>query len=193
MITYKIDEKIYINLTNRCSNNCEFCVRINDSYSDYSLWLKEEPTSAEVIAELGDLAGVPEVVFCGYGEPLYRLESIIEISEYVHKLGKKTRLNSNGQASLIIGSGVAERLKGKIDTVSISLNASDATKYQKICQCEFGEAGFTSLIEFAKDCKEHIGDVRLSIVDVVGKEEIVRAQALADSIGVKLKVREYIA
>ncbi len=192
MITYKIEDKTYINLTNRCSNSCNFCVRINDSYKDYALWLEKEPTSAEVIAELGDLSDATEVVFCGYGEPLYRIDSIIEIADYVHSKGKKTRLNTNGQASLIVGAGVAERLQGKIDTVSISLNASNAAKYQDICHCEFGEAGFQSLLDFAVECKKYVGRVKLSIVDVVGAEEVALAKALASSIGVELKVRSYI-
>lgn len=192
MITYRIDNKIYLNLTNRCSNNCEFCVRINDSYRDYELWLDKEPTADEVISELGDITGADEVVFCGYGEPLYRMDAIPVICDYVHSKNKKTRLNTNGQASLIARDGVAEKLAGKIDTVSISLNAATAKGYQAICHSQFGEQAFDSIIEFAVDCKKYIPNVKLSIVDVVGEEEVNRARILAESIGVKLRVRQYI-
>lgn len=192
MITYRIKEKIYINLTNRCSNACNFCVRINDSYSEYDLWLQHEPTADEVIAELGDMDGSTEVVFCGYGEPLYRLDAIIPISEYVHTKGKKTRLNTNGQARGICGEGVAQKLAGRIDTVSISLNAADAKSYQDICHSVFGEQGFYDLIQFAKECKNFVPRVVFTIVDIVGAEQIDKAKEIAAEAGVELRVRPYI-
>lgn len=190
--SYRIGNKLYINLTNRCSNSCEFCVRNTDSYKEYSLWLSHEPTVEEVINSLDGLDTAEEVVFCGYGEPIYRLEAIIEICDYVHRFGKKTRLNTNGQGNLILGYDVPPKLKGKIDTVSISLNASDAKKYQEICRSEFGEKSFYALLDFAKACKEYVPRVVLSIVDCVGEEEVARAQEIADAIGVELRVRKYI-
>ena len=42
MIVYEIDNSVYINLTNKCSNACEFCVRTtSDEYMPYDLWLKK--------------------------------------------------------------------------------------------------------------------------------------------------------
>lgn len=192
MITYRIDNKIYINLTNRCSNACDFCVRIEDKYSDYSLWLKQEPTAEEVIAELGDMDGATEVVFCGYGEPLYRLDAILPISQYVHKMGKKTRLNTNGQAKGICGEGVPKKLAGYIDTISISLNAGDAQSYQAVCHSEFGEQAFQDLVDFGRECKAYIPRVIFSIVDVVGDEQIVKAKQIAQETGVELRIRPLI-
>lgn len=192
--SYPIDGKIYINLTNRCSNACDFCVRLNDSYSEHSLWLDKEPSTEEVINsfEKLDFEGTKEFVFCGYGEPTYKLQEIMEISEYLHKHGKITRLNTNGQADLIWGEEIAPKLKGYIDVVSISLNASSAKSYQDICHSEFGEKAFYSLLNFAKSCKESVPTVILSLVDVVGKEEVERAQELCDSLGIDLRVRAYI-
>lgn len=192
MITYRINDKIYINLTNRCSNACDFCVRINDSYSEYGLWLDKEPSAEDVIRELGDIDGASEVVFCGYGEPLYRLDAIVPVAEYAHAKGKRTRLNTNGQARGICGKGVAEKLAGHIDTVSISLNAGDAQSYQAVCHSEFGEQAFEDLIEFGKECKKVIPDVRFTIVDVVGEEQIEKAKKIAADAGIELKIRRYI-
>ena len=193
--SYSIDGKIYINLTNRCSNACDFCVRINDSYSKHSLWLEKEPTTEEVINSFDrlDFEGTKEFVFCGYGEPIYKLQEMLEISEYLHKHGKTTRLNTNGQADLIWGEEVAPKLKGYIDVVSISLNASNAKAYQDICHSEFGEKAFYSLLNFAKECKKYVPSVKLSLVDVVGEEEIKKAKELCDTLGIDLRVREYIA
>jgi TatD family-associated radical SAM protein len=192
MITYRINDKVYINLTNRCSNACDFCVRINDSYSQYNLWLDKEPSAEEVIRELGDLNDANEVVFCGYGEPLYRLDAILPIAEYAHSKGKKTRLNTNGQARGICGEGVADKLAGYIDTVSISLNAGDAKSYQAICHSRFGERAFQDLIDFGKECKKVIPSVRFSIVDVVGPEQIEKAKKISEEAGIELRIRPYI-
>jgi TatD family-associated radical SAM protein len=192
MITYRINDRIYINLTNRCSNACEFCVRIDDKYSDFNLWLEKEPTAEEIIAELGEMEGASEIVFCGYGEPLYRLDAIIPVSEYAHNKGKKTRINTNGQARHIAGEGVAQKLAGYIDTVSISLNAGDAKSYQAICHSQFGEQAFYDIIDFGRECKKYIHRVVFSIVDVVGEEQIEKARKIAEEVGAELRVRRYI-
>ncbi|MBQ8178519.1 MAG: radical SAM protein [Clostridia bacterium] len=193
--SYSIDGKIYINLTNRCSNACDFCVRVNDSYSEHSLWLDKEPTTEEVINSFQklDFDGTKEFVFCGYGEPTYKLKEILEISEYLHKHGKIVRLNTNGQADLIIGEQVAPKLKGYIDIISISLNASNAKAYQDICHSEFGEKAFYAMLNFAKECKEYVPVVKVSLVDVVGEEEIKKAIELCESIGIDLRIRAYIS
>ncbi len=193
MIVYKIDNTVYINLTNRCSNQCEFCVRTtSDVFEEFDLWLEKEPTTEEVILELKKYLDYNDFVFCGYGEPLYRLDSIVEIGEFLREKGKTVRLNTNGQADLIVGSGVAKRLKEAVDKVSISLNASTPTAYQSICHSEFGEKAFSSLINFAKECKENFIYVQLSIVDCIGVQEIEDCQKLADSINVPLKIRKFI-
>lgn len=192
MITYRINDRIYINLTNRCSNACEFCVRIDDKYSDFNLWLEKEPTAEEIIAELGEMEGASEIVFCGYGEPLYRLDAIIPVSEYAHNKGKKTRINTNGQARHIAGEGVAQKLAGYIDTVSISLNAGDAKSYQAICHSQFGEQAFYDIIDFGRECKKYIPRVVFSIVDVVGEEQIEKARKIAEEVGAELRIRRYI-
>ena len=192
--SYRIDDVVYINLTNKCSNACEFCVRVTDSYKEYSLWLESEPTVQDVINSLDkvDVDSAKEVVFCGYGEPTYKLEIMLELCDYFHSIGKKTRLNTNGQGSLIMGYNIAEKFKGKLDTVSISLNATDAKKYQELCHSEFGESSFYALIDFAKECKKYVPYVKFSIVDVIGEEEIKKSKEIADAVGVELRVREFI-
>ncbi len=194
-IVYRIDNKLYINLTNRCSNRCIFCVRnIKKEYESYSLWLNKEPTADEVIKELDKSLApdIEQVVFCGYGEPLYRLDAIVEICKYLKKKQVSTRINTNGQASLIVGEGVAERLVGFVDKVSISLNATTAEKYQEICKCRFGEDAFFSLLQFADDLVRVGIKVVFSVVSTIGEEEIKKAKEIADVHGAVLRVRTYI-
>ena len=194
-IPYVYGDKIYLNLTNKCSNNCEFCIRRNnDGLLDYYLWLDKEPTADEVIADLEkyELDKYDEAVFCGFGEPLYAIDVLIETADWLKAHGVKTRLNTNGQAGLISGPDTALKLKGRIDTVSISLNASDAEKYQKICHCKFNEEGFFEMLRFAVQCKKEGIRTVLSVVDVIGEEEVEKCRKVAKNVGVDFRVRTYV-
>ena len=112
--------------------------------------------------------------------------------DYLKSKGKKTRINTNGQAELIIGAGVPEKLKGRIDTVNVSLNATSAKAYQDLCHSEFGEKAFYAMLDFAKACKQYVPRVVLSVVDVVGEDEIAKAHEIAKALGVELRVRHYV-
>ena len=194
---YVLDGKIYLNLTNKCSNGCDFCVR-NERASYYGnyLWLqKGEPTAAQVIAQingLGDLSRFKEAVFCGFGEPTYRMDVIVEVADFLHEKGLSVRLNTNGQGNLINKRDIIPELVGKIDLVNVSLNASCYEKYQKICRSMFREAGFDGMVEFAKNCKRQGVAVRFSIVDCIGEEEVEACKRLAQSVNVPLYIRNYI-
>lgn len=192
-IKYVIGDVAYLNITNRCSNKCTFCIRNNhDGIENYRLWLDKEPTVNEILESLKDVENYKEVVFCGFGEPMYRIDDVVLIADYIHSKGVKTRINTNGQASLISGDNVAKKLQGKIDTINISLNETTAQKYQEICQSVFGEAAYYSMIDFARECAKYVPRVILSIVDIVGEDSIKRAKKIAEDLGVELRVRTLI-
>ena len=194
---YTLDGNLYINLTNKCSNACDFCVRNERSsyYGNY-LWLKNgDPTVEKVIAAangFGDLSRFKEVVFCGFGEPTYKVAEMVALCDFFHEKGLKTRLNTNGQGNLINKRDIVPDLKDKIDFVNISLNASCYEKYQPICRSQFKEAGFEGMIEFAKLCRRNGVNCRFSIVDCIGEEEVAACKCLADSVKIPLYVRKYI-
>ena len=193
-----LDGNLYVNLTNKCSNGCSFCVR-NERTSYYGnyLWLRHgEPTAEKVIAaanSMGDLTKYNEAVFCGFGEPTYRVAEMVELCDYFHEKGLKTRLNTNGQGNLINKRDIVPELKGKIDLVNVSLNASCFEKYQPICRSQFGESGFSGMIEFAKRCRQKGVACRFSVVDCIGEAEVEACKRLADSVKIPLYVRKYIA
>lgn len=190
--TYQIGNNLYINLTNRCSNRCTFCVREGKTaYEGYELWLDEEPGAETVIAQIGDPKRYREIVFCGFGEPTYRLETMLEICDYVH-LGKgKTRLNTNGHGNLINGKNIAPLLAGKLDGVNISLNAPDEASYRATCRPVLAGA-YAGLLEFAAACKAAGVNCWFSVVDCIGEEGVKRCRKIADDAGIPLRVREYI-
>ncbi|MEG2116093.1 MAG: TatD family nuclease-associated radical SAM protein [Clostridia bacterium] len=190
-ITYEIDNNLYINLTNKCTNACVFCVRNSDTYEGYYLWLDREPTVAEVIASAGDVSKYNDIVFCGYGEPTFRVDAMVELGKYYRSLGKFVRVNTNGHGNKINNRNIAPELVGALDLVSISLNQSDKAKYQEICRSKYGEEAFDILIDFAKDCVKAGLSTQFSIVDVEGVD-VAACQKLSDDLQIPLRVRDYI-
>lgn len=196
IITYRIKDSLYVNMTNRCSNRCEFCIRnFEDGISDSgSLWLDREPTVDEVCDSIKEnVKDCKEIVFCGYGEPMMRLDDILEVIRRVKPTVKVPfRVNTNGQADLIHGRKTAPELKGLLDTVSISLNAPTAVEYDDVCHSDYGVKAFDALIEYAKDCMNYVPNVVFSVVDCMDKDDIEKCRAIADKAGVTFRVREMI-
>ena len=195
-ICYVLENTLYINLTNRCSNRCSFCVRDKDcGIGDVNLWLDREPTIDEIIADIDQFNpdNFKEVVFCGYGEPTIRLEELLLAAKHIKEnYHVPVRINTNGQADLMHAERVPPKLSGLIDKVSISLNAKNKEEYQAICQSVYGEESFDALIKFAKDCTEYVPEVIMSVVDVLPKEDIEECRKIANRAGAKLRVRSLI-
>lgn len=195
-ILYTYGGQLYINLTNRCPCACTFCVRSQTKGlgSADNLWLEEEPSLEQVKEALDgyDLSQFDEVVFCGYGEPTCALERMIEVADEIHRRSSiSVRLNTNGLGDLIHRKRIAPLLKGHIDVVSISLNAPNEEEYLQVTGPRFGKGSFEALLQFTRDCKVQELDTRLTVVDVIGEKAIEESKALAQSLGVVLRVRQY--
>ena len=196
-ITYTGKNSIYVNMTNRCPCDCVFCLRHNKDhvFEADSLWLEREPTVKEICDSIDtwDLEKYDEIVFCGYGEPTERLDDLLEVASYVKSKGKiKTRINTNGLTDLIYEDKVAHKLKGLIDTVSISLNATNKVDYLKLVRPKFGIDSYDAMLSFAKDCTKYVPEVIMTVVDVVtSKEEQERSREICESIGATLRIRPY--
>lgn len=194
-IVYPYQGHLYVNMTNRCTNRCRFCIRYTPSGVDgLDLWLEHEPETAEIIEalEAQNFRQADQVVFCGYGEPLLRAEQLIAAARYIKENSNAlVRINTNGHANRYFGKDITPELAGLVDVISISLNAKNGKEYHEICQCDYGEEGFTALLDFAAKAKEHVPHVVLSVVDVIGKEDIEVCRKIAEDIGVEFRVREY--
>lgn len=190
ILTYTIGDKLYLNCTNRCTCNCAFCIR-KKSGVGYNLWLDREPEAREVIAALGDPGRFSEVVFCGYGEPLIRLDLVKEVASYIKSnFTLPVRINTNGHADLIHGQGSALGLRGLVDQINISLNAHDSRTYQEICRPSFGEKAYQAMISFARSCVGVIPEITLSVVEWPGVD-LERCREVAEELGVGFRVRQY--
>ena len=151
-IAYRIRNSLYLNITNRCSNRCSFCAKFDDfTVKGHNLLLDGEPSFEEVMAAVGKPLGIDEIVFCGYGEPLLRLELVKQLAAELKKLGYLIRINTDGQANLAHGRDILPELAGLVDSISVSLNAADAATYSKICNTPFGDAGFSGVCAILKN------------------------------------------
>lgn len=197
-ITYEVGNALYINITNRCSNHCDFCIRNNGdgAYGSESLWLSQEPSREEILSAVRSrrLSDYEELVFCGYGEPTERLEDMIWVARELKKeFLVKIRVNTNGHSSLLLGRDTAPMYQNVIDTVSISLNAPNAEEYDKMCHSKFGKAAYAGLLDFAKRVKQYVPHVVLTVVDsALTPEGIAACREIAKETGVPLRVRHYI-
>ena len=197
-IKYKGRNAVYVNMTNKCPCSCTFCLRHNKDYvfDADSLWLEREPSVKEVCDSIDgwDLSKYDEVVFCGYGEPTERLDELLEVADYIKAKDRSTkiRINTNGLADLIHGEKTAHKLKGLIDTVSISLNATNKEDYFKIVRPKFGMDSYDAMLAFTRDCVAYVPEVVMTVVDVVTtKEEQERSRKICESTGATFRIRPY--
>lgn len=196
-ILYKVNNNLYVNLTNKCPYACTFCLRQTMDRIGESdrLWLEREPSVEEVKNEFAkfDLTQFDEVVFCGFGEPTERFDAIKEIAAFVkEKYGKKIRINTNGVGNLINGRNIAPEMSGLIDIVSISLNNPVKKEYLELVRSRFGEQSFDAMLEFAKECTRYVPEVVMTTVDTtISKEEEAQCQKICDEIGARYRIRPW--
>ena len=92
-IAYAVGKNLYLNITNRCPCACTFCIRTmcDGAYGSDPLWLDHEPSMEEIREALDkeDLSHYQEVVFCGFGEPTERLETLCETAKLLKARGVK--------------------------------------------------------------------------------------------------------
>jgi TatD DNase family protein len=188
-IAYRIRDSLYLNITNRCTNKCSFCVKFrSDFVKGHRLKLASEPSVEEIKASIGDPKKFREIVFCGYGEPLQRLDIVKSISGWVKKQGGRVRINTNGHANLIYGKNILPELAGNVDSLSISLDAHNEETYNRICKPAFKDA-FQAVLQFTKEAKKLISDVQVTVVDMEGVD-LVKCRAIAEELGVPLRIRK---
>lgn len=197
ILVYELDKKIYINLTNRCTNECIFCLRQDkDDVCGQELWLDSEDfTSEDVIEQLKKFNLSSEVIFCGYGEPMLKFEVLRQVAKYIKETYPKIkiRVNTNGHANFIYKKNVVPELVGLVDEFSVSLNASNSEEYDELSQPKF-ENAYEEVKKFIK-CSADAGiETVASIVDgYKGRRlDVERCREIAESLGAKLRVREWI-
>lgn len=197
---YRVDNGIYLNITNRCTNDCTFCLRNNGdtAYGSNSLWLTREPSAEEVLSAVNDIYfnECTSFVFCGYGEPTCRFNVLIETAKLLKTKYPEIpiRLNTNGQSELINAPESTDLLFGLIDSVSISLNSASREEYDRLCRPVFGRKAYDAVLDFGKHCVSNISNVQFSVVEeTIDNDEINICKKEVANIGAKLRVRKFIS
>lgn len=208
-IAYRFGDpsKLYLNVTNRCTNRCGFCIRYHaDGVGDGSLWGGPEPGLDGLLAAVEAMRGPEpfrEITWCGFGEPTYRLDLICAAAPHLRRAARSIRLNTNGHACLIHGRDVLQELAAAVDDVSVSLNAPNRGRYLELCRPDpasvtvpetdgtgepQGPRGFwESMLDFLARSPDRFRSVQASVVGaVLTPDEIEASHALARSLGVEL-------
>lgn len=195
MITYVIRNRLYINITNHCTNKCEFCVR-ERSGGDVrieDLVFEREPSLDEILLEVSssNLNKYQEIVFSGYGEPTCRLYDMLSTCKRIRELtDTPIRVNTNGHASMILGEDTAPLFKGLVDCVAISLNAPDPDTYVRLCRPKFGEDTYVGILKFAREIVKVVPEVYLTAAGgTLSEEDVRRCADIAANIGAKFLLR----
>lgn len=195
-IVYFYGKTAYLNITNKCPCSCTFCIRnATDSLgSADSLWLDHSPSMDEIKAAI-DNAGLEknsEIVFCGFGEPTCEIEKLILTADYLKEnYNSKIRLNTNGLGNLYNGRDIIPLLKGRIDIISVSLNAPNSQEYQKTVRPRFGDISYDSMLDFTRECVAAGFEVIMSVVDIIGETAVEASRAVCESTGAKFRIRHY--
>ena len=199
-ITYPVGDSLYLNITNRCTNECRFCIRNKCRLFNkkYPLWLEREPTAKEVIKAIGNPDKYEQIVFCGYGEPTIRLDIVKAVAAELKskkqttkpKQGTIIRIDTNGHGNLFWGRNILPELKGLIDIMSVSLDAENAQVYDKVCCSIYGQKAWQATVDFIKEAKKHIPQVEATVVDLP-MIDIDACKKIAKKLGVGFRVRPY--
>ena len=196
VITYNIKNSLYLNITNHCTNRCDFCIRDHGTGLFANLKLEREPLLDEILEDVlsQNLHKYKEIVFCGYGEPTCRLYDLLAVCKKLREVtDTPIRLNTNGHASLISGEDTAPMFKGLIDVVSISMNAADPDTYYQLCHPKFGEDTYVGVLKFAREISKYVPKVVLTAVEgTIQPDDVDRCRRIAADLGAEFRLREYI-
>lgn len=191
-------KNIYVNMTNKCPCSCVFCLRqTKKQQENNTLWLKDGEPSIEEVLELFskyDLNIINELVFCGFGEPLERLEDVRAVIDSLKNTypNLKVRLNTIGLANLIYGRDVTPELEGRFDTVSISLNAPDENEFLELTRSRYGIQSYAAIKDFAVLAKRYVPNVVMTVVEkVMPEDKIEKCRQICKDLGVTLRVRPF--
>jgi TatD DNase family protein len=189
MLAYPLHGNCYINLTSQCTLRCAFCPKFNKQWDvqGYDLKLSTEPSATDILEAIGDPGRYKEVVFCGLGEPTMRLSVLLEVAEAIHDR-VRVRLNTDGLGNLVQGMDITPELAGKVDALSISLNAQSEAVYNRHCRPP--QTGtYPALLDFIASAKQYIDDITLTAIDGLEGVDIDACRAIAESFGVKFRRR----
>lgn len=190
-ISYSIENKLYLSITDRCTLACTFCPKTQGSrlVQGYDLTMQHRPNVNEIIASIHNPTAYTEIVFCGYGEPTLRLKTLLEVARYIKQNGGRVRVNTDGLADLVHKKHTLPALSEWVDTISVSLNAQNEIVYNSYC-CPKLPGSYIAMLKFIRQATNYLSDVTATAIDGLPDIDIKACEQLALSLGAKFRRRE---
>lgn len=189
-LSYSIGDRLYLNITDRCTLSCAFCPKHNGSHQvrGYDLALDHRPSTEEIIETIDNPAAYREVVFCGFGEPTLRLDTLKTVARHIRKRKGRVRINTDGLANLVHKRNVLPELADCVDAVSVSMNAQDEPTYVRHCRPALS-GSFAAMLGFLRLAPRYVPEVTASAIDGLADVDIDACATLARSAEVSFRRR----
>lgn len=190
VLCYRIDDRLYLNITDRCTLRCRFCPKHREGprVHDYDLRLGAPPETAAIIRATGRPADYSEVVFCGFGEPTLRLQPLLQVAAHIKSQGGRVRVNTDGLANRVHRRNILPQLAQHVDALSVSMNAHCEADYNRHCNPAMA-GSFHAMLEFLSLAPAYIADVSASAIDGLEGVDIEACRQLAEQRGVNFRRR----
>jgi TatD family-associated radical SAM protein len=190
ILSYPIGDRLYLNITDRCTLACTFCPKHNGSQQVHGIDLRldRRPTTDEIVAAVGDPTRYSQVVFCGFGEPTLRLKVLLQVARRIKADGGSIRLNTDGLANRVHKRNVLPDLAGCVDALSVSMNAQDEATYNRHCRPAL-EGSFQDMLRFLRLAPHYIQEVTATAIDGLDGVDIAACRSLAKDCGVAFRRR----
>ena len=187
---YSVDGDRHLNITNRCTLQCDHCPKYNGNwqYSDHNLRLFREPTVSELIDAVGNPSVWNEVVFSGFGEPTLRLYDVLEVSRRVHERGGRIRLETDGLANLFFGRDITPDLEGNVDTLVVGLKAHNSETYERLCKPKMSHA-YEAVVDFVERARDFVPEVVVTAMSDIPDVDLEACRELARQLNVSFAPR----
>ena len=167
-IVYWLGNSLYLNVTNRCSNSCYFCFRkFKNGIREFNLKFDKEPILEEVIDALSKVINRnnwSEVVFCGFGESLERMNLVLEVARWLKKhYWKAIRVDTNGQGYLLN--------KGR--NVVRELKEAGVDPFKDLRDLRFMGFPQDQIVDAVRDGRVDAGTVRTDILERMANQGVI--------------------
>ncbi len=189
-LVYTIGDKLYINLTDRCTLACEFCPKIQGSMQvhEYDLLLTQRHTAEEYIEQIKDPSQYKEIVFCGFGEPTLRIKDLLSIAHYCKKSAVPVRVNTDGLGNLVNKRNILPELAECVDALSVSMNAQNEEVYDRHCVPAL-KGSYDSMLDFLALAHEYIPDTTATAIEGLEGVDVEACETQAKLLKVKFRKR----
>jgi TatD family-associated radical SAM protein len=183
-ISYRIGDRLHLNITNSCTLECVFCPKSRSRYrfEGRNLFLERRPDAREILRAIGAPGRFAEVVFSGLGEPTLRLGVLLEVAREIKAQGGRVRVVTDGLANLVHDRDLLASMAGAVDALSVSLNAQDEATYERYCQPNL-PGSFPAMLAFLREAPRQVPKVTATAIDGLEGVDLTACERLAREAG----------